>query len=277
MANVASLAPPREPAVITPFYDALSEDYDRFVNWEDRLAHELPFIERHLAAVGAARVLDTACGTGRHAIALARRGYNVAGADLSAPMIEQARHNAAAGGADLSFFVAGFGDLAPLPGAPFDALLCLGNSLPHVLTVADLEHTLADFAAALRPGGLLLIQNRNLDAVVAAQDRWMGPEAHHEPGREWLFFRFYDFNPDGTLTFNMVRLQRPEGGRWQQQVGSTLLYPWSSTELVAFLGAAGFRDLRLYGDMGGDPFDPATSGNLIIEAIRHEVPGSEEV
>jgi glycine/sarcosine N-methyltransferase len=263
--------------VTVPLYDRLSEDYDRFVNWEARLAHELPFIERRLAGVAARRILDAACGTGRHAIALAARGHDVVGADLSAPMVEQARHNAIAASTKLPFFVTGFGDLAPMPGAPFDALLCLGNSLPHVLTMAALEHTLADFAAALRPGGLLLIQNRNLDAVVARHDRWMGPEAHSEPGREWLFFRFYDFNPDGTLTFNMVRLQRPDGGRWEQQVASTLLYPWSSIELVALLGAVGFGDVRLYGDMAGDSFDPATSGNLIIEAIRHEVPDLEEI
>jgi glycine/sarcosine N-methyltransferase len=266
-----------EQAVTTPLYDALSQDYDRFVNWEARLTHELPFIEQRLTSAAARAVLDAACGTGRHSIALAARGYDVVGADISAPMIERARRNAADAGAEIRFFAAGFGDLAPLPGAPFDALLCLGNSLPHVLTLPDLEHTLADFVAALRPGGLLLIQNRNLDAVVAARDRWMGPETHREADREWLFFRFYDFNPDGTLTFNMVRLQRTDGGRWEQQVGSTLLYPWSSTELVALLGAAGFAGLRLYGDLTGDPFDPATSGNLIIEAVRRDVPGLEEV
>jgi glycine/sarcosine N-methyltransferase len=266
-----------EQAVTTPLYDALSQDYDRFVNWEARLTHELPFIEQRLTSAAARAVLDAACGTGRHSIALAARGYDVVGADISAPMIERARRNAADAGAEIRFFAAGFGDLAPLPGAPFDALLCLGNSLPHVLTLPDLEHTLADFVAALRPGGLLLIQNRNRDAVVAARDRWMGPETHREADREWLFFRFYDFNPDGTLTFNMVRLQRTDGGRWEQQVGSTLLYPWSSTELVALLGAAGFAGLRLYGDLTGDPFDPATSGNLIIEAVRRDVPGLEEV
>jgi glycine/sarcosine N-methyltransferase len=277
MADGPSTMPMSEPAVSTPLYDELSQDYDRFVNWGERLAYEVPFIERWLASVAARRVLDAACGTGRHAIALAARGFEPVGADLSAPMIRQARGNAAAAGAEVPFFVAGFGHLAPLPGAPFDALLCLGNSLPHVLTLADLEHTLADFAAALRPGGSLLIQNRNLDAVVAARDRWMGPEAYREPGREWLFVRFYDFNPDGTLTFNMVRLRREDGGPWQQQVDSTPLYPWSSADLAASLGAAGFGDLRLYGDMAGAPFDPAASGNLIITAIRHEQPGPEEV
>jgi glycine/sarcosine N-methyltransferase len=73
-------------------------------------------------------------------------------------------------------------------------------TLPHLLTPADLAAALADFAACLRPGGLLLIQNRNLDAVLVRRQRWMEPRARREGEAEWLFLRFYDFEPDGTLT-----------------------------------------------------------------------------
>ena len=154
-----------------PLYDPFSTDYDRFVNWEERLPYELPFLEHQLTASGAWRILDTACGTGMHAIAWAQRGYDVTGADLSAPMIERARENSAAVGCDVRFIVAGFGELVVKVGNDFDALLCLGNSLPHVLTADALHETLTDFAAVLRPGGLLLIQNRNFDAVMAGQAR----------------------------------------------------------------------------------------------------------
>ena len=108
-------------------YDEFSADYDRFMNWPARLAAEMPFIEGRLQAIGARRVLDVACGTGMHAVALAQRGYSVAGADFSTGMVERARANAAtaapvlssvAGGeprlgrGDVRFEVAGFGELA---------------------------------------------------------------------------------------------------------------------------------------------------------------------
>jgi 2-polyprenyl-3-methyl-5-hydroxy-6-metoxy-1,4-benzoquinol methylase len=147
-------------------YDGLSADYDRFVDWKSRLAAELPFIERELRMAGMRRVLDVACGTGMHAVALARRGYKVVGTDLSAGMVERARVNATAAGVDVRFEVAGFGELGTQVGADFDALLCLGNSLPHLLTPVDLAAALSDFAACLQPGGLLLVQNRNFDAVL---------------------------------------------------------------------------------------------------------------
>src|SRR5512136_1825891 len=88
-------------------YDSLSKDYDYFVNWPERLAYELPFIEAQInSAAGDSRpikVLDAACGTGMHAIALAQRGYAAAGADLSAGMIERAVANAAAAGVSVEF------------------------------------------------------------------------------------------------------------------------------------------------------------------------------
>ena len=58
-------------------YDDFSFDYDRFVDWPGRLAAELAFVEGQLQAVGARRVLDAACGTGMHALELARRGYEI--------------------------------------------------------------------------------------------------------------------------------------------------------------------------------------------------------
>src|SRR3990170_5026125 len=115
-------------------YDAFSDSYDRFVNWPSRLAFEMPFIEAqlHLLAPSNARplrILDAACGTGMHVLALAQAGYTASGADLSAGMIQRARQNAQAHNLQVEFFTAGFGELAPVTGAGhFDVLLCLGNS-----------------------------------------------------------------------------------------------------------------------------------------------------
>jgi SAM-dependent methyltransferase len=251
-----------------PLYDALSPQYDYFVNWAQRLEFELPFIERHLALAGARNVLDAACGTGMHAITLAQRGYQVTGADLSAGMIERARANAAAAGSAGRFIVGGFGRLAASLGSHFDAVLCLGNSLPHTLTPASLQAALADFAALLRADGLLLVQSRNFDAVLAAGQRWMLPQGHTHGDQDWLFVRFYDFNPDGTLTFIVLILRRAAGGNWSQQVEATQLRPWRQADLVPALKTAGFDQVVSYGDMQGAPFDLQTSGDLVMLCTR---------
>ena len=247
-------------------YDDFSTDYDRFVSWPGRLAFELPFITRLVAPGG--RVLDAACGTGMHAIALAQQGFTAAGADLSPRMIERAKANAAAAGVEVAFQAAGFGSLARTFPEPFDSVVCLGNSLPHLLAPAHLAAALADFAACLRPGGVLLVQNRNFDAVMAGRQRWMDPQAHREGEAEWLFVRFYDFTPDGLITFNILTLKRINGGPWSQSVISTRLYPLGQAELVDALAQAGFGEINLFGGMDGAPFDPTTSGNLVITARK---------
>lgn len=251
-------------------YDTFRSDYDRFVNWHNRLGGEMPFLESTLRDAGNAAVLDAACGTGMHAIALAQRGFSAAGADLSVGMIEQARLNAKTAGVDVRFEAAGFGDLARTFGAGgFDALICLGNSLPHLLSPSDLTGALRDFAAVLRPGGLLLVQNRNFDAVMAGSDRWMEPQAHREGEKEWLFLRFYDFLPNGLIDFNVVTLTRESAGSgWQQQVRSTRLYPLRQAEMAQALDRAGFGQVTYYGGMNGAPFDAGSSGNLVVVARR---------
>jgi len=249
-------------------YDDFSADYDRFIDWEARLSAELPFIEQQLQTADAHSVLDVACGTGMHTIALAQKGYEMAGADLSAGMIERARANAVAAEVDVRFEAVGFGELArTFAPINFDALLCLGNSLPHLLTPADLASALTDFAACLRPGGLLLIQNRNFDAILKRRERWMEPQSHREGETEWLFLRFYDFEINGTLAFNMVTLQREGTGSWNQHATSTQLWPLRQAELAVALEAA-FDDVICYGDMNDVSFDVDHSPNLVVAARR---------
>ncbi len=261
---------------IASAYDGFSGDYDRFVNWANRLAYELPFLTAKLAEAPHAarerpRVLDAACGTGQHALALAGLGYPAAGADLSAGMIQRARENAQARDQNLPFAVAGFGALAAEFGeASFDALLCLGNSLPHVLDEAGLAAALGDFAQVLSPGGVLILQQRNFDAVLAqgAKGRWMGPEAAQDGDTEWLFVRFYDFRPDNLIDFNILRLKREGDGAWQQVLTQTRLRPLVRDELDVALTVAGFERLKFYGGLDGSEFDPPASGNLVVVAYN---------
>jgi len=248
-------------------YDDLSADYDRFVNWPGRLASELPFIERELRQIGARRVLDAACGTGMHALSLAERGYVVSGVDLSEGMIAKARTNATERAVHASFEVAGFGHLFGQIGGGYDAVVCLGNSLTHVLNVSELEAALSDMAACLRFDGLLLIQNRNFDRILDRRERWMHPQAHRESGQEWLFLRFYDFHPKDRLTFNLITLHRA-AGRWQQHTAATELWAVRRDQLVAMLGQTGFGRIACFGDMGGEVFSPESSPNLVIVARK---------
>lgn len=255
-------------------YQSFSSDYDRFVNWQERLFYEMPFIEEQIAllqrqAGAPLDILDTACGTGMHAVTLAKGGHRVSAADLFPQMVEIGEHNARKAEVQVRFAAAGLGDMAATFGAAkFDLLLCLGNSLPHLTSQQDLTRALRDFAAVLRLGGMALIQNRNFDLVMRQQQRWMEPQAHREGEKEWVFQRFYDFQSDGLIQFNIVTLKRERESAWQASVASTILRPQLHTELEQGLERAGFRDIHALGSMQGESFQPESSGNLILTARK---------
>lgn len=253
----------------TPLYDAFSGDYDRFVDWEGRLAYDLPFLVEELGRARARRVLDVACGTGWHAIALSQRGYEVVGADISTRMIERARENAAREGGPVRFVQAGFGQLAGQVDEGFGGLICMGNSLPHVSDAEALREALVDFATVLRPGGVLIVQQRNFDQVWSEHQRFMPLQTRDEGNEEWLFFRFYDFRGE-KITFNMVTLKR-EGKRWDYQVQATKLWPILREHLVEQLKAIGFSEITCYGNLRRSPFIPEQSGNLVVVAQKERL------
>lgn len=255
-------------------YDALSRDYDRFVNWQERLAYEMPFLVQILGSISPAkgrklRILDSACGTGMHAIALAQQGYEVVGSDLSPAMIARAKQNAEQAGVQVRFETAGFGEQVALFGKEsVDAVLCLGNSLPHLLTESELFNALTDFYHLVRPPGVVLIQNRNFDRVLQSRQREMEPQSVQEEDREWIFIRFYDFLENGLIQFNFLTLYRRSGQAWKQEWQSSLLKPLLAAELSQWLHAAGFSRVNRFGSLAGDAFDAALSPNLVVVAYK---------
>jgi SAM-dependent methyltransferase len=114
------------------------------------------------------RVLDCAAGTGVLAVGLALRGFDVTASDASAEMIARARALAARRGAALTTAVRTW---AALDGGPFDAVLCVGNSITHAAGRDARRAALAAMADVLAPGGLLVLTSRNWERVRARRSR----------------------------------------------------------------------------------------------------------
>jgi SAM-dependent methyltransferase len=80
-----------------PWYEELFSNYARAYDREGftrGTRQEVDFVEAEIAAEKKVRILDVGCGTGRHAIELARRGYPVTGIDLSTNQLARAREKA---------------------------------------------------------------------------------------------------------------------------------------------------------------------------------------
>ena len=116
---------------------------------------EVAFLVDALGLEPGERVLDVGCGPGRHALALARRGIDVVGVDLSDDFITLARDAAASDGLPARFEVGDVRELAH--DGQFDAVVCLCQGGFGLLGGRDEPRAFDRIAAALRPGGRLAL------------------------------------------------------------------------------------------------------------------------
>jgi SAM-dependent methyltransferase len=142
--------------------------------WTERTSSEVDRALKMLKPTGGERILDLACGSGRHSHELARRGYSVVGADISPDLIEIARSASEDVAGDVDFVE---GDLRELDlEAEFDLVLNLNDgAVGYFETEDENRRTFAIISRALRPGGRNLVQLPN---VLYAQK--------HLPQRSWI-------------------------------------------------------------------------------------------
>jgi 2-polyprenyl-3-methyl-5-hydroxy-6-metoxy-1,4-benzoquinol methylase len=148
---------------VKKWYEELFEDYaetyDKQPFTSGTLA-EVDFIEREIGYDKSVRILDIGCGTGRHAIELARRGYDVTGVDLSASQLGRAREKAQAAGVAVRFQQADARQLRFRGGFQLVIMICEG-AFPLMETDEENFAILGSAAAALEPNGKLICTTLN--------------------------------------------------------------------------------------------------------------------
>lgn len=151
-------------------FDADSAD----MAWTDRTVAEVDRALKILKPRGDERILDLACGSGRHALELRKRGFAVVGADISPELIEIARGEAAAADLDIEFVLADIRELGFEE--EFDLVLNLNDgAIGYLESDEENRRAFAVIAGALRPGGRNLVQLPN---VLYARE--------HLPQRSWI-------------------------------------------------------------------------------------------
>jgi SAM-dependent methyltransferase len=115
------------------------------------------FLIAETEALPPGRALDVACGAGRNAVWLARRGWRVTGVDFSDVALQAARGLATSAGVDVEWIEA---DAVtwPAESRAYDLVAIMYLQLP----AAERRAALARAAAAVRPGGTLLVVGHDL-------------------------------------------------------------------------------------------------------------------
>jgi 2-polyprenyl-3-methyl-5-hydroxy-6-metoxy-1,4-benzoquinol methylase len=145
------------------WYESLFENYANTYEKEDftkGTLQEVDFIEKEISFDHSKLILDVGCGTGRHSVELARRGYKVTGFDLSDDQLTKAHENAANANVKVEFFKQNACNFNYHATYDVALMLCEG-SFPLMETDEMNYAILRNIFLSLKPGGKVIFTTLN--------------------------------------------------------------------------------------------------------------------
>jgi len=198
------------------------------------------------------KVLDLACGKGRHSITLNELGFNVLGADLSFNSIQEAKKFE---NERLKFMVHDMREV--IPNQTFDAVFNLFTSFGYFDSTAENETVLHSISKMLNPKGILVIDFFNALKVIK---ELVADEIKSIDGIDFHIRR----NFDGTHIFKYIDfVENGESFSFMERVQGL-----SVAEFKRLFAQTGFELISTFGDFHLNPFNEKDSNRLIMIAQK---------
>ena len=233
----------------SPFYHILYKNRNN-----DEAQSFISKLVKNIQLTKGDKVMDLACGKGRHARMLHQSGLNVLGVDLSPNSISSAKEHETD---ELSFDVHDMRNV--YPGVKFDAIFNLFTSFGYFDHESDNLKMLASIHTMLEKNGLLIIDFMNASSVIK---NLVKEETKTVDDVEFSIKRTYD----GKHIFKEISFNNGEiVQQYTERVQAILL-----NDFKRLLLKSNFKILRTFGDFDLNPFDEAKSDRLIIIAQKSE-------
>ncbi|MBT5455718.1 MAG: class I SAM-dependent methyltransferase [Rhodospirillaceae bacterium] len=218
------------------YVQSFVEKWDDLIDWEARAESEGHFFVDILKERGKTKILDVATGTGFHSVRLLEAGFDVTSADGNAEMLTKAFENARDREQMLHTVHADWRWLNKDVHGKYDAIICLGNSFTHLFEERDRRRALAEFYAALKYDGILIIDQRNYDSILddgfSSKHKfyYCGDQVTAEP----------EYVDDALARF---KYGFPDGSEYHLN-----MFPLRKKYVRGLLADIGFRKITTYGD-----------------------------
>ena len=235
------------------FYNQLAPYYHlNFADWNasiERQAAQLQGVIQEVWGDRVSSVLDAACGIGTQALGLAALGYLMAASDFSGDAVERARQEAATRSLDIRFDVADMRRVSAAHGGRrFDLVIACDNSVPHLLSDADLLRAFEQFHACLNPGGGCLLTVRDYQREEKSGVQVKPVELRRDAGGARRFvWQVWEF--DGPI-YDLSLYLAEDGGKDEcvTRVLRSRYYAVGTDTLMCLMRQAGFEDVRRLDD-----------------------------
>ena len=155
----------------------MASDYDSFYRGTHLLTFDTEYLDRHTSETGP--LLDLGCGTGRHVLHFAQRGFDVTGIDFSPHMISECRRKLQDQALQARLILGDIADLSHFEDNTFRYCTCMFSTLGLIRGRRNRLALVREVRRILKPGGLFFFHVHNrLYNVFDPQ------------GRRWLFYTY---------------------------------------------------------------------------------------
>lgn len=218
-------------------YDTvLAEHYSRmFGEFEAKVAEQRVLLERLGVTVvpDAPTAVDLGCGSGFQSVALARLGFRVVAVDFSQRLLAELGERAR--GLPVEPIAGDIRDVARLVSTPVALVVCMGDTLSHLESDADLASVFDGAAARLAVGGRLVLTFRDLSTELGDLDRVIPLHASDE----LVMTCFLEYEPRTVKVHDLIWARQHDGWHFRKGVYRKLrLAPQAVTALLERAGFA---------------------------------------
>ncbi len=229
--------------------------YHRLYNKRDNLEakHFITFLLKYLDLPAHSKVLDLACGKGRHSIVLNQLGYDVTGVDLADESIAEAKKQE---NATLKFFVHDMREV--FRENYFDAVVNLFTSFGYMTKDEDNKAVIDAVYADLKTDGIFVLDFLNAEKVKQAVAQTPGGMMETEGAT---------INWSKKIVNNAVKKEIVVSEQGKAHHFHEVVKLYSENELRRFLGDR-FSVLNVFGNYSLDAFEVNSSDRLIIIAKK---------
>jgi len=220
-------------------FENYAEKYDK-ENFVQGTIGECDFIEKEISFDEKTDILDIGCGTGRHSIELAQRGYNVTGIDLSNSMLKRAKEKAKSKDLDINFLQKDARNLKFKQEFDLVIMLCEGGFSLMETDEMNFE-ILKNASNALRRQGKFIFTTLNgLFPLFHSVKDFLAEQAKDDNAT-------YDENSFNLMTFrdyNKTLLDDDNGNKLELECNERYYVP---SEITWLLKTLGFKKIDIYG------------------------------
>lgn len=225
---------------LAPYYHLLYGDWEAAIETQGRA---LASLLAEFGVVAGHRVLDAAAGIGTQAIGLAQCGYAVTASDISLGAIARLQQEFQKRDLAVSAHVDDLRSLARCESQSMAAILACDNSLPHLLSDADLLKALRACYRCIRPGGVAIFSVRDY-ATIERRNPDVRPYGLRRAGdSRFLAVQVWEWE-DAQYDLRLYLTEEPARGECTTHVFCSRYYAVTVEHLLALMREAGFASVH---------------------------------